>query len=150
MLANHIEPIGLRAEFDKALLEVQAVYGDRDFSWTPLVDRHNKNARTDTVRYRSEKGIVVAVPANSTGDELRFDLLHESVHVLNPWLVREDIAYLEEAAAVAISLGLHGNEDFAARKRKELKNATDPERTAYREALCDLESLTSDVVGFIK
>jgi hypothetical protein len=140
----------LNDEFHKSLAEVQELYGRRDETWTACVDAHEGAAKADSKKYRSELRVVVAVNPCRGHDFLRFDLLHECTHVLNPWLDLKEVSYLEEAAAVAVSFSPSGFEDlnFVAVQREGLRG--DSEKKNYQEAITDLEKLTANCSDLIK
>lgn len=140
----------LKAALCDALVVVQQKYGTRDGTWTKDVVADDK-VFTDTATFKDARRAVVHMDPGFEHNDLRLNLLHEAVHVLNPCDL-DGISYLEEAAAVAISLdpSTHGNAGFVSWVRCNLERDERPKHKRYYSALQDLESLNVNVLDFIK
>ena len=142
----------VRNELNRAIEAVQRVCGPRDALWGQVVEFWPGRTHTNTREKRSEKIAIIRIREGRDFDFLRSDLLHECVHLLNPWLVEGETTNLEEAAAMAVGLSeeLQGNRSFVSVNRGGLTKDPDPESHAYHAALTDLESLTPDIFGLIR
>jgi hypothetical protein len=140
----------LKAALCNALVVVQQRYGIRDRTWTEDVVSDG-NVFTDSTTFKGTRKAVVHMDPSFEHNDLRQNSLHEAVHVLNP-CDRDDISYLEEAAAVAISLdpSSHGNTDFVSWLRNKLAHDERPKHKRYYTALQYLESFNVNVFDLIK
>lgn len=141
----------LEQEFLKALEAVKIKYGAAEDWHVEIIE--GGRVFTDGTSRRSERVVVVHLNVSADGDQMWSDMLHESVHVLNPPTDYDFVTRLEEAAATYIALHgeIHGNGGWTCYQMDCLaKEEKDFDKKAYGEALKDLMSLTPDVFGLVR
>lgn len=132
----------LRLELQDAREYVRQHYGLPDPQWRAEA-RENvyaDNAFTDTTKHANERLALVFVKSGDNDDLRKYDFTHESTHLLNP-VPRNKISYLEEAAAIVISMerpDYVNSTAFLALQHAKLKQ---PDNARYLEGYNDLMCL---------
>ena len=134
--------LDLSLELQSARDYVHERYGLPDPEWSAEA-RENvyaKNAFTDTTTHANEHLALVFVRSSDDDDVRKHDFTHESTHLLNP-VPCSEISYLEEAAAIVISMeraDYISPADLRTRKLEEMKQE---HNSRYLEAYDDLRCL---------
>jgi hypothetical protein len=134
----------LQKELMWARAEVARRYGAGGEDWKVVFAKdHSGGAWIDSTANFADKVAVMFVDRTRGADFIKWDLVHESVHLLNPGVPMEEISSLEEAAAVTISFdpSFYSGVNFVADRRAVLESAVDNATRAYLDALRHLEPL---------